>query len=68
MIKNDEYNVARYIPKKYHDSIDEIKMELDFDNKKGRTVYRYYVYFKDGRYISEIGINNLKKAFKGLSL
>ena len=60
----DEYNVARYIPKKYHGNIEAIEMELDFDNKKNRTVYHYFVYFKDNEKTDGIGIKETIKKIR----
>ena len=60
----DEYNVARYIPKKYQNDISAIEMELDFDNGAFRTVHRYYVYYNNGESISAIGIKNIVKKIK----
>lgn len=60
----DEYNVARYIPKKYQKDIDAIEMELDFDNGTYRTVHRYYVDFNNGDRISAIGIKGIVEKIK----
>lgn len=55
----DDYNVSRYIPKKYHNYIKSIEMEPDFDYGKNRTVYFYQVFFKDGNRVSADGIKNI---------
>lgn len=62
----DDYNVKRYIPKKYHPDIEEISLELDFDNSKNRNVKYYSVCFKDGSKITGIGIKNLISNIKKL--
>lgn len=59
---NDEYGVMRYLPKSAREYITEITMNPDYDNRKGRTVYRYYVTFTDGETISDIGIQGIKAA------
>lgn len=60
----DDYNVAQYLPKKYVSQIDEIHLEPDFDNRKGRTVNHYFVYFKDGSSLDAVGIELLKYKIK----
>ena len=60
----DEYNVARYIPKKYQQDIELIEMELDFDNSTNRTVYHYFVYFTNGEKINAIGIKGILEKIK----
>lgn len=60
----DEYNVARYIPKKYQQDIELIEMELDFDNSTNRTVYYYFVYFTNGEKINAIGIKGILEKIK----
>ena len=61
---NDPYNIGRYLPKKYHEDIDEINMESDFDNSKNRTVHHYFVYYKDGRRLDGIGIKDVVNKIK----
>lgn len=60
----DDYNVAQYLPKKYIEKIDEIELQPDFDNRRGRTVNHYFVYFKDGSRVNAVGIELLKQKIK----
>ena len=60
----DEYNVKQYLPKRCISQIDEIDMVPDFDNRSGRTVHRYYAYFKDGSEVTEVGLSGFIKAVK----
>ncbi len=64
LLMTDEYNVARYLPKKAQEKISEITMDLDFDNIKNRNVYHYTVWFKSGNAVSAVGIPGIKQAVK----
>ena len=60
----DDYIVKRYIPKKYHEYINEIRLELDFDHVSNRNKYRYTAFFFDGSIVSSIGIKQFKSDIK----
>ena len=60
----DDYNVAKYLPKKSLSLIEEISMEPDFDYNRNRTVYRYTIWFSNGDSISANGISGITQAVK----
>lgn len=64
IVDKDEYNVQQYLPRKSLPLIEEITMEPDFDNSKGRTVYYYTVWFKNGDRVSSVGIAGITREVK----
>ena len=64
----DDYDVSRYIPKKYHKDIEEIEVELDYDHNINRSVNYYRIWFKNGDRIGAVGIKGIVKAIKERSV
>ena len=56
--------LEKYIPKKYWNVIERTYIELDFDYGINRSVQRYNVVFKNGDYVSVLGVQNIRKAIK----
>ena len=64
---DDQANIARYIPKKFHELIDYTYDEPDFDNGKGRSFVHYFIVFKNGEHLEAVSLKDLKYRFNHLS-
>ena len=60
----DEYNIKRYIPKKYHSRIYGIRVECEGDNRSNRSHLVYIIYFVNGDSIYVVGVKNIVKEIK----
>lgn len=60
----DEYNIKRYIPKKYHPCIYNIRVECEGDNRSNRSHLVYIIDFVSGNSIYVVGTKNIVKEIK----
>lgn len=57
-------SLRQYFPKRYLKHVEEFDIQADFDNKRNRTVQRYYAYLDDGDSVSAIGLPAFQKAVR----
>lgn len=60
----DDYNIKRYIPKKYHEYISDIKVECEGGNYSNRSHLVYIISFTDGNTLYIVGVKNIAKKIK----